>query len=150
MKFRSGREEEIIDLNISSMIDMTFLLLIYFIVMFARRQDERELKVPIPAEAAVQQVEKITEAEDVIVDVQPDGTILYNSSLYDEGREDSSDLPELLGALKDARDENSKQSVVIRGERETLHKRIVAVLNACSGAGIEKISFPADANVFEE
>jgi len=148
MKFRSGREEEAIDLSISSMIDLTFLLLIFFLVQFSQMKEESELRVSIPVDQQVQKEERVDAPEEVVIDVFPNGEVWWNGQPTDTP--DSALMPELKTTLEDLKKAYPDQAVVIRGQRDTLHKRIVAVLNACSYANIDQISFPSDASVFEE
>lgn len=148
MKFHIAPDEDIVDINLPSMVDMTFLLLIYFIVTFQNIVEESELKVAIPVDSQVVQQQKVDAPEEVVIDVFPSGEIMWNGQPTDAV--DSDAMPELKGVLYDLKQAYPDQAVVIRGQRETLHKRIVAVLNACNYAAIENISFPSDASVFEE
>jgi len=148
MKFHIEPEDDVIDINLPSMVDMTFLLLIYFIVTFQNIVEESELKVAIPVDAQVVQQQQVTTPEEVVIDVFPSGEIMWNGQPTDAA--DSDAMPELKGVLHDLKQAYPDQAVVIRGQRDTLHKRVVAVLNACSFAAIDNISFPADASVFED
>jgi biopolymer transport protein ExbD len=148
MKFHIEPEEDIIEINLPSMVDMTFLLLIYFIVTFQNIVQESELKVAIPVDSQVVQQQQVNAPEEVVIDVFPSGEILWNGQPTDTL--DSDAMPELKGVLYDLKQAYPDQAVVIRGQRDSLHKRVVAVLNACSFAGIDNISFPSDASVFEE
>ncbi len=150
MKFRSERETIHIDFNITTMLDLIFLLIFFFLWQYAKRQDEVELRIPIPAESEMSVIQKTTADEPAVVEVYPDGRIVYNGGTCDEGRENNPDLPELTSTLKDLHDACPDQSVLIRGEKDTRHKRVVAVLNACSAANIKKVSFPSDPSLFEE
>ena len=148
MKFHIEPDEDIIDINLPSMVDMTFLLLIYFIVTFQNIVEESELKVAIPVDAQVVQQQQVATPEEVVIDVFPSGEIMWNGQATDAV--DSDGMPELKSVLHELKQAYPDQAVVIRGQRDTLHKRVVAVLNACNFAAIDNISFPADASVFED
>jgi len=150
MRFRSEQEQDHIDFNITTMLDLIFLLIFFFLWQYAKRQDEVELRVPIPTEIPVAAQQKVPAYEEAVVQVDADGSVLFNDSPYDVGRESSPDLPELAATLKELREVSPDQSVLIRGEKDTRHKRVVAVLNACAAANIGKVSFPSDESVFEE
>ena len=47
LKFKKDNEQSI-DMDLSSMVDIVLLLLIYFLVAASIKQDESELKVAIP------------------------------------------------------------------------------------------------------
>jgi len=148
MKFHLEPEEDVVDINLPSMVDMTFLLLIYFLVTFQNIVEESELKVSIPVDQQVVQQQKIDTPEEVVIDVFPSGEVMFNGQVTDTSESDQ--MPILKSMLYELKQAYADQAVVIRGQRETLHKRIVAVLNACAYAGIDNISFPSDATVFEE
>ncbi len=147
MAFRGSREEEPVEMNLSSMVDIVFLLLIYFIDTASLIREESELKVAIPIDPEVRQQEQVDAPEEVVIDVCPSGVVYWNGRICDKPNDDS--MPELKGVLYDLKEAYPDQAVVVRGQRDTRHKRIVAVLNACSYAGIDQISFPSDASVFE-
>jgi biopolymer transport protein ExbD len=147
MAFRFKAEEEPIEMQLSSMVDIVFLMLIYFIVTASLKQEESELKVAIPIDPDVQQEEQVDTPEEVVIDVFETGDIYWNGQITDSA--ESTEMPELKGILSDLKAAYPEQAVVVRGQRDSLHKRIVAVLNACTYAGIDMISFPSDATVFE-
>jgi biopolymer transport protein ExbD len=147
MAFRLKAEEEPIEMQLSSMVDIVFLMLIYFIVAATVKQEESELKVSIPIDPEVQQEEKIDTPEEVVIDVFETGDVYWNGQITDTAESDA--MPELKSVLADLKSAYPDQAVVVRGQRASLHKRVVAVLNACAFAGIDQISFPSDATVFE-
>ena len=148
MKFNIEPDEELIEINLPSIVDMTFLLLIYFVYNMSTIVEETELKVAIPVDTQVIKQQQVDTPEEVVVDVFPNGVIWWNGQPTDSATSDG--MPELKTTLNDLKQAYPQQAVVVRGQRDTLHKRIVAVLNACSYAGIDQISFPSDASVFEE
>ncbi len=72
---------------------------------------------------------------DVIVHVAANGVLSINDAPLTEA--------ELIDKLTRLADLMRKQSVIIAGDRDTLHKYVVKVLNACYRAGITDISFAA-------
>ncbi|HQL09902.1 MAG TPA: biopolymer transporter ExbD [Lentisphaeria bacterium] len=148
MKFHIASDDAVEELNISSMVDMTFLLLMYFLVTASLKIEESELRVQIPIDQQMEQQQRVDTPEEVVVDVFENGEIWWNGQPTDSVASD--DLPELKDTLADLRAAYPEQAVVVRGQRTTQHRRIVSVLNACAYAGIDQISFPADASVFEE
>lgn len=147
MAFRGSRDTSEVEMSLSSMVDIVFLLLIYFIVTASIKQEESELKVAIPMDHEVQRQERIDIPEEVVVDVFPDGQVFWNGQPTDSPFDNA--MPELKTILSMLRSASPEQAVVIRGQRETPHQRIVAVLNACAYANIENISFPSDPSVLE-
>jgi len=148
MKFNISSDDAVEELNISSMVDMTFLLLMYFLVTASLKIEESELRVQIPIDQHMEQQQRVDTPEEVVVDVFENGEIWWNGQPTDTAGGD--DLPELKATLADLKAAYPEQAVVVRGQRQTKHRRIVSVLNACAYANIDQISFPADASVFEE
>ncbi|MCX7847146.1 MAG: biopolymer transporter ExbD [bacterium] len=148
MKFNLPADDTVEELNISSMVDMTFLLLMYFLVTASLKIEESELRVQIPIDQQMEQQQRVDTPEEVVVDVFENGEIWWNGQPTDTVEDDG--LPELKATLAELKAAYPEQAVVVRGQRATKHRRVVAVLNACAYAGIEQISFPADASVFEE
>ena len=147
MAFRGSRDEDTIEMNLSSMVDIVLLLLIYFIVTASLIQDESELKVSIPIDAEVKQEMQLDVPDEVVIDVFPNGEIYWNGQPCDKLNDVS--MPELKGILYELKQAYPDQPVVVRGQRDSKHQRVVAVLNACAYAGIDQISFPSDATVLE-
>lgn len=147
MAFRGSRDHSEVEMSLSSMVDIVFLLLIYFIVTSSIKQEEMELKVAIPMDNQIQVEEQIDIPEEVVIDVFPNGQVYWNGQPTDSP--DDIYMGELKNTLVALREQSPEQAVVIRGQSDTLHKRIVAVLNACSAAKIENISFPSDPSVYK-
>jgi len=103
--------------------------------------------VPIPIDQEMKQQQQLDSPEEVVIDVFPNGEIYWNGQPCDDIL--STEMLELKNVLANLKDAYPNQAVVIRGQQESEHKRVVAVLNACSAAGIENISFPSDSSVFK-
>ena len=98
---------------------------------------------PRPPRACTQAVDL---AEEVVIDIYDNGEVYWNGQYVDSP--DSVDMPELKNILYELKQAYPNQSVVIRGQRDTQHQRIVAVLNACAFAGIDQITFPSDPSIY--
>ena len=148
MSLKVKRDSDPIEMDLSSMVDIVFLLLIYFLVATSIKQDESELKVAIPIDREMVQTQQLEFPDEVVIDVLENGEVYWNGQYVDSPT--SVELPELKNTLAELKAEFPTQPVVIRGQRATQHQRIVSVLNACSYAGIENISFPSDSSVYVE
>lgn len=118
-------------LNLTSMMDVVFLLLIFFMVGSRFNEDkERQLDVQLPTVSAAQ---PLTDPPDeLIVNVYRDGKILLGAA--------PKTLPELIKELEQARKKFPDQAVVIRGEGEGKYQAVVDVLVACHQAKIKHFS----------
>jgi len=131
MKF-SSRKTEDIDINVTSLIDVVLLLLIFFMVS-TRFVEHSQLKLTLPsasAGASGQAPEVIEVAIDHQAQFYVSGKALVN------GQVDT-----LVQALREAAGGNAP-TVVISADRDTNFQRIVDVMDAAGKAGLSHVSFP--------
>ncbi|RMD68944.1 MAG: biopolymer transporter ExbD [Gammaproteobacteria bacterium] len=135
MNFRSPREKEDPDITLTPLIDVVFLLLIFFMVSttFVRRA---ELQVELPkatAEGAVKE-----KALEVLIDAQGRYSI--------EGRPlPAADVSTLKAAIKEAMGKG-KRPLVISADAQTPHQAVVTALDAARQLGITRLSIATRRN----
>lgn len=141
------REEDTVDLT--PMIDVTFLLLIYFMVTTMLKQPEAELSITLPGKPQNTDIKPMPMLSVVIGDY---GEVILNGSEIEDGSDlEMPDLVENLKTQKGMRDQliatgaRSKEEAELKVQIESSgiaeHQSSVSVLNACAIAGIEKITF---------
>ena len=130
MKFRSNKTPEA-SFQLAPMIDIVFLLLIFFIVTWSYARFETELDISVPA-AEEGKDPKRTVGE-IIVNVRDDGTIVLNALTITE--------EELLGKLQRIAAVHKDQAVILRGDSEATYNHIIKVLDICQKAGIWNVAF---------
>ena len=134
-------EEEEPELSISPLIDMTFLLLIYFICTCTPIPPEADLGIRLPGMVA--QATTVDMPDEQIIEVRHNGQVFLNDKEYD--KPSSQDLPELqrvLRSYKAASEASGNQALVtIWAEDDTEHQRVIDVMNACAAAKIKDVSF---------
>ena len=127
------RDEEDASINMGPLIDMVFILLIFFVITTNfTRQTGIDVTKP-KAQTAVSQGKKV-----ILVGISREGTI------HAYGRQMS---PERLQAL--IQEEVLKQpdlSVVIVSDRQAELGKAVEVMDRCAMAGAKKVSLSADKN----
>jgi biopolymer transport protein ExbD len=117
-------------LNLTSMIDVVFLLLIFFLVGTQFSDEERSIDLQVPA---VADGGALTAApEQRVVNVYRDGRITLDG-------EDVT-LEELTRRLASARSQYSDLGVVVRGDGAGPFQGVAEVLNACKQAGISELA----------
>ena len=140
MKLKLPEEEEP-ELSISPLIDMTFLLLIYFICTCTLITPEADLGIRLPGMVA--QATTVDMPDEQIIEVRHNGQVFLNDKEYD--KPSSQDLPELqrvLRSYKAASEASGNQALVtIWAEDDTEHQRVIDVMNACAAAKIKDGSF---------
>lgn len=134
----AGEEGE--ELQMAPLIDVVFLLLIFFMVTSSLQKFETDLGIRLPGR--VQQSENLIMPDEQIVEVLPDGRVLLNNQFYDSP--DSRDMPQLTAVLqrfKQASDlANVRALLTIQADGEARHERVMDVLNAAAGADITFVS----------
>ena len=116
-------------LNLTPMIDIVFLLIIFFMVGTKFAEMERQIKLEIPS---VKQFGALTSAPATrVVDVYRDGTIVMD--------QEPLTVDELVRKLKEAHKEYAGLAVSIRGDGKATLQIVVRVLAACRDAGFEKM-----------
>ena len=118
-------------MQLAPMIDIVFLLLIFFIVTWQFTKSETELNVAVPTAEEGSDLNR--PKGEIIINILADGTLRVEGSTVDLLQ-----LREKLAAIA-IRHEN--QPVRIRGDGAVAYQRIVEVIDTCQKAGIWNISF---------
>lgn len=133
MNFYSRITDDEPIMPIAPMIDIIFLLLIFFVTtsIFARLENELSITVPT-AETATAPKRNLGE---LVVNVRADGTIVVNQIHVT--------LDQLQVLLNRIAKQYPDNSVIIRGDREAVYKDIIGILDVCSKAGVWNVDFAA-------
>lgn len=131
MNFRLRAAPEAPGFQIAPMVDIVFLLLIFFLVTwnFARYETELEVVVPVAKEGK----ETRRAIGEVILNVREDGTVVLNRKTLT--------LEDLRAALERIASIYPDQAVVLRGDERADYRHIVAVLDVCRSANIWNVAF---------
>jgi len=114
-------------IDMTPMIDVIFQLIIFFIVAMKIDTAERELAVQLPTASEAKPL--TSKPEEILVTVDKKGQYLVNNDL--------TNIQGLERTLRQAAINNPGKPIVrIRGDQDTAHKYIVAVMNACRKANI--------------
>ncbi|MCB1686298.1 MAG: biopolymer transporter ExbD [Pseudomonadales bacterium] len=132
MKFaRRGRQEATVELT--PLIDVVFLLLIFFMVSttFIR---ETQLKIDLPEAAG-----ELQEIEDDVIEITVDrlGDYAVNDRLLV-----NNDIRTLIRALEDAQKHHSGSSsrLIVTADANATHQAVVRAMDAAGKVGISRIS----------
>lgn len=130
-------EEGEFGLQIAPMLDVMFVLLLFFMVSAGVVAKEAELGVQVPGQAAPGAPRPASVP--VVIEIMQDGGIRFNQAPIDSAADP--ELPQLRARLKALVEADEKQAVIIRPHPEVRHERLVEVLNACSWSGVSNLSF---------
>lgn len=118
-------------LSLTPLIDVVFLLLIFFLVTSEFEEEERRLDIVLPE--ATSAVPMTGQASELVVDIDRDGKI------YMGGQE--LDIPELERILSASVANNpTNQIAVIRADKAASFQPVVNVMDACNRTGISDYS----------
>lgn len=126
MILRQSNSDHSIGVDLTPVIDMVFMLLIFFLVATTFQQQEREAKVALPQAAASAPISSAL--REIVINVTRDGTLIVNTRVVDESS--------LLSMLKNAVAQNPAQKVNVRGDRDAAYGMVARALDLCKQAGI--------------
>jgi biopolymer transport protein ExbD len=116
-------------LNLTPMIDVLFLLIIFFMVATTFGDLERNIELQVP---------EVAQAGDATPPTQP---LVIN--VFADGRFDLDGQPvtldELTARLSEARSRQGNPSVVIRGDAQCVFQHVASALAACRTANISEL-----------
>lgn len=122
------------------MIDMVFLLLVFFMVSAKPVKPERDIPMGLPGQVA--QEEAVDLPDEARVIIEPSGQVVLNEQQLDTPG--SASLPELRAVLVrfrlSAENARTEALVTLAPHDEVPHQRLVDVLNACAEAGIRGVT----------
>jgi biopolymer transport protein ExbD len=115
-------------IEMTPIIDMVFLLLIFFLVATTYQQSERELAIALPEAEAAGPIS--TMLREIIINVDSQGAIIVGGQTMT--------LEELRMLIADAIRVNPDQKVSVRGDRDIAYGTIARVLDVCKAAGAQQ------------
>lgn len=128
MIIQPTEQEATATIELTPIIDMVFLLLIFFLVATTFHQTEREMRIALPSASSSSPISAVL--LELVINIDADGNI------FTGGRQVEPDALQsmIAGAVKN----NPEQKVTIRGDRTTAYASIVRVLDICKSAGIQE------------
>jgi biopolymer transport protein ExbD len=135
------RSEDLAEMSMTPMIDMVFLLLVFFLVTSKPMKPEADLGLKLPGTVA--QEEAVDIPDEQRIEVKEGGRVLLNDMPV--GEPGDGELPLLLATLvrfkESAVANRSEALVTLAVENEVPHQRIADVMNVCARAGIDGVTF---------
>ena len=130
MKFRRGIQRNELAINITPLIDVVFLLLIFFMVTTSfNRENWMEVNLP---QANAQTPEAPAARIDVVVD--RDGNYLVNGETLANNR-----ITTLIAALERAADGDDSLPVVLTADADARHQAVVTAMESIASAGLTRL-----------
>ncbi len=137
-KSMSGDQK--VELQIAPLIDVVFLLLIYFMVTASLIKKEGDISFVLPANIPA---EKMNEMPiEILIEITGDGIVQVEGIRFSSDDRMLDDLVTQLAGLKQiAQSQNAPFAVNLIPDGETLHDRVIDVMDACAAAGVKNLSF---------
>jgi biopolymer transport protein ExbD len=133
-------EDAKLELQIAPLIDVVFLLLIYFMVTASLIRKEADIGFMLPANIAVEDMQEIP--VEVLIEISSDGTIEVEGMRFNYDDTTLDDLVTQVAGLKEiAKAQNSPFFVNVLPHQDALHRRIIDVMDACAAAGVNSLTF---------
>ncbi|WP_028694931.1 ExbD/TolR family protein [Pseudomonas cremoricolorata] len=132
MKFRRNRQRENVDINLASLIDVVFVLLLFFVVTttFTRENQLRvELPESVSASAAPAGQERLVE-----ITISAEGVYSVNNNLLPK-----SDLATLTEAVQRASAGDNTLPLLISADGKTPHQAVVTAMDAAGKLGFSQL-----------
>ncbi len=123
------QQDEVSQLNLTPMIDVVFLLIIFFMVATKFAEVERDIDLELPEVAAAAPLTSAPKQR--VVSIQADGQVLLDN--------EEMSLATLTSTLTTAQHEYPQLSVVIRGDATCAFQHVAAALSACKDANISEL-----------
>lgn len=135
------KDVQTVEIQMGPMIDMVFLLLVFFMVTAKPIKQESDINIGLPGTVAQDEVVDIPDEQRITI--EGNGQIILNDLPVDTPG--SRELPTLLTTLKrfkEAADASKSEALVtIDAADDTNQQRIVDVLNTCAKAKITGVTF---------
>lgn len=133
MQFKRTKDKEL-DVNLTPLIDVVFLLLIFFMVS-TTFTDKLELALDLPKADGQVQLKK-TDAIEVLITAKGDYTINGKTLL-------NAEITTVKSAIQSIAEGNSDRPVIITADENAPHKLVVRVMDAAGQLGFNNLSITA-------
>jgi len=121
-----GKKQPYNEINITPLVDLTFVLLIIFILLTTAAV--QGIKVDLPSASSAQ---TLNEPKSRVIAVSNDGTLSIDAVPVS--------LAELEAELRSSMATTPDLAIVLRGDRTVQYDRVMQVLDLCSKVGVPSL-----------
>ncbi len=140
MNLQKILQDDRVELQIAPLIDVVFLLLIYFMVTASLIKKEADISFMLPAR--IDQADSIDIPIEAAIEVAENGDVSVEGMIFPSEDRDLDTLVERLLELREAAESSGSELIVnIMPNNDALHGRIVDVMSACAAAKVRNTSF---------
>lgn len=127
------RPEETARIQMTPMIDMTFLLLVFFMVTSKITKDQKKLEIQLPIAATAKMPDDVSGRD--IINIGPEGQLYTGDTPVD--------MPQLKRYLRQRLIDYPPLKILVRADAQTPAKQIKEVMRAAAEAGAIEVIFSA-------
>ncbi|MBL9142898.1 MAG: biopolymer transporter ExbD [Verrucomicrobiaceae bacterium] len=144
-KSKHPMEVEAVNLGfqIAPMIDVVFVIMLFFMVMAGAVKVERELKQQLPGVNVVSPDSAPEMPDEITVGVEESGHVTLNEEELDPP--DSKTMPNFTATMmrlkQEADGRKAKVLVTIQAEEQAKYERVIDVLNCLARAQVSNVTF---------
>ncbi|HEX4083274.1 MAG TPA: biopolymer transporter ExbD [Chthoniobacteraceae bacterium] len=132
-----GSEDGDVGFQIAPMVDVVFVLMLFFMASAGVQIVEKELSMNLPSGAGRPSDVPTTP---IVVDIGDNGNVTVNDQAF--GNKDDKGLNQLKAFFKkNIAQFGDKDPVIVRPSPDTTHERVMDVLNAAAAAKVSKLTF---------
>lgn len=135
MQLRSSQPEDP-EISLTSLIDVVFLLLIFFMVS-TTFEHQAVLKVDLPEASEVSTAENQPDSFELVID--KNGQFYLNDRQLIDGKPQT-----VRAALMEAAGDDRNVPIVLRADSETPHHFVVTAMDVAAQLGFHKLSIAAE------
>ena len=138
---RRRKRDQTVEMQMGPMIDMVFLLLVFFMVTAKPIKEESDIQIALPGKQ--EQSEPLDMPDEQRIIIAADQSVVLNDRvLASPGDKALEELVVTMKRFREASEANqSKPLVTLAPEATVPHQRVVDVLNACAIAEIKGVTF---------
>ncbi|MDR3078056.1 MAG: biopolymer transporter ExbD [Planctomycetota bacterium] len=130
---KAMRDDEVCDIPMTSLIDVVFLLLIFFLVAtnFTRREMDHSIVLPNSEAGTDNSLAPVR----LVVNIRNDGSLVVNGRMVD----DDAELRNLVAGFVSAR---PGRPAVIRADARVPYRVVMRVFGICRAGGVARVDLP--------
>lgn len=126
------QEEDNFEIPMTSLIDIVFLLLIFFLVATNFTRREMDHKVVLPESEAGVKASQVPNR--MVINIREDGMLVVNGKVMAEN--------ELRDAVRDFAVVHPDRPAVIRADAKVPYRSVMTVFGICRTAGVRNVDLP--------
>ena len=134
MRFARKSKSKAPQLALTSMLDVIFLLLCFFVTVSVFSQWENEISIKLPDAKTSEEPDRLP--GEIVVNLARDGKVTVNGQVWT--------LPDLQTRLAKVSKYYPGQPVIIRADKEVRYETLVGLIDACRAADVWNFSLATE------